>query len=117
MNVLNDLKVWNKAMDIAVETYKLSSKFPKEEKYGLTSQIRRSAISVPSNIAEGAGRNTKGEFKNFISIANGSAYELFTQLILSHKLNLVSENLVEPILKEVIEVQKMNYALIKSLEK
>ena len=117
MNVLNDLKVWNKAMDIAVETYKLSSKFPKEEKYGLTSQIRRSAVSVPSNIAEGAGRNTKGEFKNFISIANGSAYELFTQLILSYKLNLVSKNLVEPILKEVIEVQKMNYALIKSLEK
>ncbi len=116
MNVLNDLKVWNKAMGIAVETYKLSSKFPKEEKYGLTSQIRRSAVSVPSNIAEGAGRNTKGEFKNFISIANGSAYELFTQLILSYKLNLVSENLVEPILKEVIEVQKMNYALIKSLE-
>src|SRR5690606_4894382 len=117
MNVLNDLKVWNKAMDIAGETYKLSSKFPKEEKYGLTSQIRRSAVSVPSNIAEGAGRNTKGEFKNFISIANGSAYELFTQLILSYKLNLVSKNLVEPILKEVIEVQKMNYALINSLEK
>ena|SRR5690606_6542991 len=117
MHILEDLKVWNKAMEIAVETYKLSADFPKEEKYGLTSQIRKSAVSVPSNIAEGAGRNTPGEFKNFLSIANGSSYELFTQLILSYKLDLVSESLVQPIIKEVIEVQKMNYALIKHLEK
>ena len=71
-------------MSIAEKTYLLSSKFPSEEKFGLTSQIRRSAISVPSNIAEGAGRNTKGEFKNFLGVAHGSSYELFTQLILSY---------------------------------
>jgi len=117
MHKLENLKIWNKAMLIAEKTYLLSANFPKEEKFGLTSQIRRSAISVPSNIAEGAGRNTKGEFKNFLGIANGSSYELFTQLLLSYKLNLVIKNKVEHIISDVIEVQKMNYALIKSLEK
>ena len=117
MHKLDDLKIWNKAMDIAEKTYLLSASFPKEEKYGLTSQIRRSAISVLSNIAEGAGRNTKGEFKNFLGIANGSSYELLTQLILSHRLKLIEEHKVTQVISEVIEVQKMNYALIKSLEK
>ncbi|TXK75653.1 four helix bundle protein [Mesonia sp. K4-1] len=117
MYVLKDLKVWNKAMEITEKVYRLSANFPREERYGLTSQIRRCAVSVPSNIAEGAGRNTNGEFKNFLSIANGSAYELFTQLILSYKLKLVPKEDVEYILKEIIEVQKMNYALIKLLNK
>lgn len=117
MHVLKDLKVWNKAMEITEKVYRLSANFPREERYGLTSQIRRCAVSVPSNIAEGAGRNTNGEFKNFRSIANGSAYELFTQLILSYKLKLVPKEDVESILKEIIEVQTMNYALIKSLNK
>ncbi len=117
MHKLEDLKIWNKAMDVAKKTYLLSTNFPSEEKFGLTSQIRRSAISVPSNIAEGAGRNTKGEFKNFLGVANGSSYELFTQLILSYRLNLVDKEVVQPLLEEVVEVQKMNYALIKSLER
>jgi len=117
MHKLENLKVWNKSMEVAVDTYKLSSEFPKEEKYGLTSQIRRSAVSVPSNIAEGAGRNTEQQFINFLGISNGSAYELQTQLILSYKLNLVDKTKVDPIINEVIEVQKMNYALIKSLER
>ncbi len=117
MHILEDLKVWNKAMDIAVETYKLSAQFPAEEKYGLTGQIRRSAVSVPSNIAEGAGRNNPAEFKNFLGIVNGSSYELFTQLVLSYKLDLVPENLVQPIISEVTEVQKMDFALIKHLTK
>ncbi len=117
MHKLEDLKIWTKAMNVAEETYKLSAEFPIEEKFGLTSQIRRSAVSVPSNIAEGAGRNSKGEFKQFLGIANGSSFELFTQLILSYKLNLVSVDKVKPILSEVIEIQKMNYSLIKSLDK
>ncbi|MFD2519086.1 four helix bundle protein [Salinimicrobium flavum] len=117
MHKLDDLKIWNKAMDIAEKTYLLSAQFPSEERFGLTSQIRRSAISVPSNIAEGAGRSTNGEFRNFLSIASGSSYELLTQLILSHRLNLISEENVHPVISEVIEVQKMNYALIKSLGK
>ncbi|MCM4156539.1 four helix bundle protein [Gramella sp. AN32] len=115
MHKLEGLKVWTKAMKVAEEIYVLSSGFPPAEKYGLTSQIRRSAISVASNIAEGAGRNTKGEFRNFLSIASGSSYELFTQLTLAYKLKLTSENLVQPILDEVVEIQKMNYSLIKSL--
>ena len=117
MHKLEDLKVWNKAMNVAVETYKLSADFPIGEKYGLISQIRRSAVSIPSNIAEGAGRNSKGEFKQFLGIANGSLFELYTQLKLSYKLNLVSVDKIKPILNEVIEIQKMNYSLIKSLEK
>lgn len=115
MHILEELKVWKKAMKVAEDIYVLSSSFPTEEKFGLTSQLRRSAVSIPSNIAEGAGRKTKGEFKNFLSIASGSAYELFTQLTLAYKLKLTTKELVIPILDEVIEIQKMNYALIKSL--
>ena len=117
MHNYQELKIWQKAMDVTEQTYRLTSKFPKEEKYGLTSQIRRSAVSIPSNIAEGAGRNTDGEFKNFLGIASGSSNELFTQLILSHRLELVSENTIKPILNELIEIQKMNYALIQKFSK
>ncbi|WP_313115170.1 four helix bundle protein [Aequorivita sediminis] len=117
MHNFQELKIWQKSMDIAEHTYRITTEFPKEEKYGLTSQVRRSAISIPSNIAEGAGRNTDGEFKNFLGIANGSSNELFTQLVLSHRLELVSENTVKPILNELIEIQKMNYALIQKFSK
>ncbi len=106
MHNFQELKIWQKSMDIMVDVYKLSALFPKEEKYGLTSQIRRSAVSIPSNISEGAERNTDGEFKNFLDIASGSSNELFTQLILSERLNLVEEKNINPILKELIEVQK-----------
>ena len=116
MHKLDDLKIWNKAMKIAEEIYQLSAAFPSDERFGLTSQIRRCAVSIPSNIAEGAGRETKGEFKNFLSIASGSSYELFTQLTLAYKLNLISKELVEPVLEKVTEIQKMNYSLIKSLK-
>lgn len=104
-------------MNITENVYRLSAEFPKEEKYGLTSQIRRSAVSVPSNIAEGAGRNTNGEFKNFLGIASGSSNELFTQLLLSYRLDLVSKEQVEPILNQLVEVQKINYSLIKKFSK
>ncbi|MGJ8666319.1 MAG: four helix bundle protein [Patiriisocius sp.] len=117
MHNFQELIVWQKAMDITVKTYELSALFPKEERYGLTSQIRRSAVSIPSNISEGAGRNTDGEFKNFLGIASGSSNELLTQLILSNKLGLVEESLAEPLVKDLIEVQKMNYSLIKKFTK
>lgn len=113
MHNFQELKIWQKAMDIAENVYRISIQFPQEEKYGLTSQVRRSAVSIPSNIAEGAGRNTNGEFKNFLGIANGSSNELFTQLILAYRLDLVSESTINPILNEIIEVQKMNYSLIQ----
>ena len=117
MHNFQELKVWQKSMDIVEKVYILFATFPKEEKYGLTSQIRRCAVSIPSNISEGAGRNTNGEFKQFLGIANGSANELFTQLNLLHRLNLVSEINIKSILDELIEVQKMNYKLIQKFSK
>lgn len=77
--------------------------------------MKRSAISIPSNIAEGAGRNSQKEFKHFLSIANGSAYELQTQLILLIELNLISKNKIQPVTELCIEVQKMNYSFQKRL--
>src|SRR5680860_60347 len=117
MHNFQNLKIWQKAMDIAVKTYLISADFPREEKFGLTSQIRRSAVSIPSNIAEGSGRNTNGEFKNFLGIASESSNELCTQLILSQRLNLISIDRVQPLIDELIEVQKMNYTLIKKFSK
>lgn len=117
MHNIKELKIWNKAMDLAIQVYELSSKFPSDERFGLTSQVRRCAVSIPSNISEGAGRNTKGEFKQFLGIANGSAYELQTQLIIANKLNFIDENSSESILEIIDEIQKMNYKLQLSLSK
>lgn len=115
MHRFEELKIWQKAMNITESVYKLSSFFPKEEKYGLTSQIRRSAISIASNIAEGAGRNSNKEFVYFLSIANGSSFELLTQIYLSKRLNLSSEEETKPIINQISEVCNMNYSLQKSL--
>lgn len=91
-----DLDVWKEAMDLAKEIYLLTSKFPKEEVYGLTSQIRRSVVSIPSNIAEGAARNSSKEFIQFLYIALGSLAELETQLLLSETLGFInSSNIFE----------------------
>ena len=115
MHKFEELKIWQKAMDITEKCYKASENFPKEERFGLTSQLRRSAVSIPSNISEGAGRNTNGEFKQFLGIANGSSYELLTQLYLSTRLNLIKEENIRPIINEVLEVTKMNFSLQRSL--
>ena len=109
MHNLKELKIWNKAIDLSVDVYRATANFPSEEKYGLTSQIRKSAVSIPSNIAEGAGRNSNGEFVHFLGIANGSSYELQTQLIVSNKLQLISDETVSPLLNQIDEIQKMNY--------
>ena len=114
MHNLKELKIWHKAIDMATDVYRLTIDFPKEEKYGLTSQIRRAAISVPSNIAEGVGRNTDKEFNHFLGISNGSAYELQTQLIISKNLDLVDAR-VEQILDEINQIQKMIYSLQNKL--
>ncbi|MFY9308609.1 MAG: four helix bundle protein [Bacteroidia bacterium] len=115
MHNLKELKIWNKAIDLTVEVYKATASFPKEEAYGLTSQIRRSAVSVPSNISEGAGRNSNKEFIHFLGIANGSSYELQTQLVISNKLNLMNDETLQPLLKEIEEIQKMNYKFQNTL--
>ncbi|MDA7706340.1 four helix bundle protein [Flavobacteriaceae bacterium] len=115
MHKFEELKIWQKSMAITEKCYKETENFPNEEKYGLTSQLRRSAVSIPSNISEGAGRNTNGEFKQFLGIANGSSYELLTQLYLSLRLKLIKEENVRPIINEVLEVTKMNFSLQRSL--
>lgn len=115
MHKFEDLKIWKKAMDVAEKSYRLTADFPNDEKYNLTSQNRKSAVSIPSNIAEGAGRNTNGEFKQFLGIANGSSFELITQLFLSERLNLLQKEIAQPVIKEIVEVCKMNYSLQKSL--
>ncbi len=117
MHQYRELRVWQQAKNIAVTTYQITSKFPKEELYGLSSQIRRAAVSIASNIAEGAGRNTKKEFKRFLSIAQGSCYELETQIIIAEELGLIENYKLEPYLLQLNEVQKMNASLQKSLDR
>ncbi|MDB5061536.1 MAG: hypothetical protein JWP67_1379 [Mucilaginibacter sp.] len=117
MHNLKELKIWNKAMDLAVDVYKATSSYPTDERFGLTSQLRRAAVSIPSNIAEGAGRNSKKEFCNFLGIANGSSYEVQTQLVISNKLSLLNNDLLTDLLKQIEELQKMNYAFQQMLNK
>jgi len=117
MHKIEDLKIWKKSIELTKLVYKLILVLPTDEKYGLISQIKRSAVSIPSNIAEGAGRNSNKEFKYFMSIANGSCYELQTQLILTAELNLISKETIEPVVNIISEIQKMNYSFQKTLEK
>ncbi len=115
MHNFKELKIWNRAMDMVVEVYKTTEKFPSEEKYGITSQIRRSAVSVPSNVAEGAGKNSDKDFVRFLSIAQGSSYELQTQLILSQRLGFIKKENCDTIVNDISEIQKMNYRFQESL--
>ena len=117
MNNLKELKIWNKAIDLTVDVYKATSSFPSDERFGLISQSRRSAVSIPSNIAEGAGRNSKKEFANFLGIANGSSYELQTQLVISNRLSLLGDEVLNNLLSQIDELQKMNYAFQQTLNK
>ena len=109
-----DLNVWKKAMDLAAQVYSLTAKFPKEELYGLTSQIRRSAVSIPSNIAEGAARHSRKEFIQFLHIASGSVAELETQLLLAIQIGLLSG---DHIISHVEEVRRLLLGLLRSLKK
>ena len=117
MNNLKELKIWGKAIDLAVEVYKATSQFPSEEKFGLTSQSRRAAVSISSNIAEGAGRTSSKEFNYFLGIANGSSYELQTQLVIANKLELLSDVSLKILLLQIDELQKMNYGFQQMLVK
>ena len=110
-----DLVVWQQAMDVAVETYCLTSSFPKEDMFGLTSQMRRAAVSIASNIAEGEGRKSKNEFSHFLGIALGSKSELETQLILSERVNLLKTTDTEPIKKSLDDIGKMLTALRRKI--
>ncbi len=116
MHKLQDLRIWTKAINLTTKIYKITVGFPEEEKYGLTSQIRRSVVSISSNIAEGAGRNSSKDFCHFLAIANGSSYELETQLVISNNLNLIDNESLKILLRDLAEIQKMNYKLQNSMQ-
>jgi four helix bundle protein len=111
-----DLKVWQKSYQLCITIYRITKHFPKDERYGLTSQIRRSAVSVPSNIAEGYGRKTTREYVKSLYIAYGSHCELETQSVLSKDLGYIKTEDFEALQKDIGEVERMLKALIKSLE-
>ncbi|MEN8223719.1 MAG: four helix bundle protein [Bacteroidota bacterium] len=111
MHQYKKLTVWQKAMNLSIEVYKVTRKFPTEEKFGLTQQIRRSAVSIPSNIAEGSGRRSEKEFKYFLSVAYGSACELETQLIIANRNGFLLNNDFKYLSKEIFEIQKMTYKI------
>lgn len=112
-----DLKVWQQAMDLAVECYDLTRKFPREEMFGLTAQMRRAASSIAANIAEGHGRETTGSFVNFLRVAQGSLKELETHILLAQRVDLLAADVTDRMLSRTETVGKMLRALIRSLQR
>lgn len=116
MRDFKELKVWQKSHQLTLSLYKMTASFPKEETYGLTSQIRRSCSSIPANIAEGCGRNGAAEFARFLSIAMGSASELEYHLLLARDLKFLNSDDYECSAHEISEVKRMLTAFIKKLK-
>lgn len=112
-----DLEIWQKSMELVTRIYTLSQKFPREEIYGLTSQIRRSAVSIPSNIAEGRGKRSTKDFLRFLNIAYGSLAELETQLLISQNLGFVEGQEVERLLDDASRIGRMMNGMMAGLEK
>jgi len=116
MHRYKELVVWEKSIALAKDIYKVTSTFPQREKYGLINQINRSVVSVASNIAEGAGRNTPGEFNQFLGIAVRSLFELETQLIIANEIGYISKKELELLSTSIEEIIKMLSGLKKSLK-
>lgn len=110
-----DLLVWQKAMSLVTEVYRFSQSFPSSELYGLTSQVRRSAVSIPSNIAEGYGRHSTQDYKRFLRIAAGSLFELQTQIEIALNLNYIGQDAFTSFFEKSNELDKMLYSLISKL--
>ena len=110
-----DLEVWKLSIELVKEIYRITEKFPPSEIYGLTNQIRRAAISIPSNIAEGQERNSAKEFRQFLAIALGSVAEIETQLIIAKQIHYLTEAEVEPFMASIDRLRKMTRGLIKSI--
>ena len=115
MKDFRQLKVWEKAHQLALAIHKATKGFPKEEIYGLTSQIRRASMSVPTNIAEGCGQNTDAQFARFLQIAMGSASETEYQLLLSYDLEFLNKEQYEKLNADVTEIKRMLTSLIQTL--
>jgi len=111
-----ELVVWQKAMDFVADVYRVTQNFPKEELYGMTSQLRRAAVSVPSNIAEGQGRQTTGEFRQFLGQARGSLLETETQILLAERLGFLDHNAAEGLLEQASELGRVLNGLLASLK-
>lgn len=116
MKTHKNLDVWQNSVEFVTEIYMLTNAFPENEKFGLTNQIRRSAVSIPSNIAEGAGRHSKKEFSRFLNIAQGSAAELETQLIISKNLDFIDYEQYENVVEKLTSIMKMLSGLVRSLK-
>lgn len=110
-----DLVVWQKAIDLADVIYQTTKRFPKEEIYGLTSQLRRCAVSIASNIAEGAARNSSKEFQQFLAIASGSCAELKTQIIIASRISCMNTDDSSKIIEQIAEIERMISGLNTSL--
>ena len=110
-----DLDIWKRSIKLVEDMYRLTKSFPKEELYGLTSQMRRAAVSIPSNIAEGFTRLHDKEYKQFLYIALGSCSELSTQIIIASRLKYFDNNKIEQLLNEIDEICKMTMSLIKKI--
>jgi len=115
MKDFRQLAVWEKGHHLALEIYKATTEFPKEELYGLTSQIRRATVSIPTNIAEGCGRNTDADFARFLQIAMGSASETEYEIILAHDLNFLTNENYEKLHSHIEEIKRMLASLIKTI--
>jgi four helix bundle protein len=111
-----DLKVWQKAMDLVVESYKIVNLLPKNEVYCLGTQIQRAAVSIPANIAEGHGREHLGDYLHHLSCANGSLMELETHFLVARKLSYITESQLEPVLNNAAELGRMLAGLIGKLK-
>jgi len=107
---------WKKGIELVTDVYRLTQKFPKQEIYGLTSQIRRSAVSIPSNIAEGQGRMSRGEFKQFLGHARGSVFELESQILIARNLAYLNLEEGEFLLERIAELGRVLNGLLKSLD-
>jgi four helix bundle protein len=117
MRNFKQLKIWQKGLEIAIQTFKLVSTFPREERFGLTSQITKAGVSIPSNIAEGSSRSSEKEYSRFVEISLGSAYELETQILIAEAVNFGEPSVRDKLLCNIMEEQRMLVTFISRLNK
>ena len=116
MHNYRELKIWQRSMEFVVRIYEISAGFPKEERYGLTSQLRNCIVSVPSNISEGAGRGTNKQFKRFLEFTMGSINEAQTHIELAFRVNYLSKEIYDAVIDEALQIYKMILAFYNSLK-
>jgi four helix bundle protein len=116
MHNFRELRIWKRSMDFVTRIYDVTAGFPNDERFGLVSQLRRSAISVPSNISEGAGRGTNRQFKRFLEISMGSANEVQTQIELAYRISYLKKETADSLLDEAVQIYKMILTFYNSLK-